>query len=131
MGRSWKMSNEIIVSPLGKTWILDLDGTVVKHNGYKMDGYDTLLPGALEFFRSLSTDDRVVFITSRTPAQAEQTERFLRAQGILYHAIVYGVPFGERILVNDSKPSGLRTAIAIETERNRFMETHFVIDNTL
>ena len=38
--------NEIVMSTLPKTWILDLDGTVVKHNGYKIDGEDTLLSGA-------------------------------------------------------------------------------------
>lgn len=27
--------NEIVISQLGHTWILDLDGTIVKHNGYK------------------------------------------------------------------------------------------------
>lgn len=37
-------------SPLAKTWILDIDGTIVKHNGYKIDGYDTLLEGVKEFF---------------------------------------------------------------------------------
>ena len=87
---------------------------MVKHNGYKTDGYDTLLPGALVFFRSLPADDCVVFVTSRTSAQAEETERFLQAQGILYHAIVYGAPLGERILVNDSKPSGLRLPLPLK-----------------
>lgn len=43
------MSETIVLSPLPKTWILDLDGTLVKHNGYKLDGHDTLLPGAREF----------------------------------------------------------------------------------
>ena len=28
------MSEKIIVSSLPKTWILDLDGTIVKHNGW-------------------------------------------------------------------------------------------------
>lgn len=33
------------VSTMGKTWILDIDGTLVKHNGYQLDGCDTLLEG--------------------------------------------------------------------------------------
>ena len=37
---------ELVMSTLPKTWILDLDGTLVKHNGYKMDGEDSLLKGA-------------------------------------------------------------------------------------
>ena len=37
---------EIEMSILPKTWILDLDGTIVKHNGYIEDGFDTLLKEA-------------------------------------------------------------------------------------
>ena len=37
------MSERFTLSPLPKTWILDLDGTLVKHNGYKTDGRDSLL----------------------------------------------------------------------------------------
>ena len=36
-------AKEIVLSSLGHTWILDLDGTLVKHNGYKIDGADSLL----------------------------------------------------------------------------------------
>ena len=39
--------NELLLSTLGHTWIFDLDGTIVKHNGYLIDGKDTLLPGVL------------------------------------------------------------------------------------
>ena len=45
--------------------------------------------------------------------------------GIRYDAIVCGVPYGERILVNDRKPSGLTTAIAMNTERDVFMDAAF------
>lgn len=43
--------NKLILSTLAHTWILDLDGTIVKHNGYKLDGTDTLLEGAKEFWK--------------------------------------------------------------------------------
>ena len=45
--------------------------------------------------------------------------------------IVYGLPYGERILINDRKPSGLPTAIAVNTDRDRFMEAVFEVDETL
>ena len=32
-----------------KTWIFDLDGTLVVHNGYK-NGVDELLPGVKKFY---------------------------------------------------------------------------------
>ena len=125
------MSKTIVLSSLPKTWILDLDGTVVKHNGYKSDGHDTLLPGAKAFLSGIGPEDMVVFITSRTEAQRAMTEAFLRDNGIRYDAIVYGAPYGERILVNDRKPSGLATAIAVNTERDVFMDAVFEVDEGL
>ncbi len=125
------MSEKIVLSALPKTWILDLDGTLVKHNGYKLDSRDTLLPGAKEFLASLRPEDMVVLITSRTEAYRDRTERFLREQGVRYDALVFGAPYGERILVNDRKPSGLATAIAVNTERDRFMEAAFEVDEGL
>ncbi len=115
----------IVLSSLGKTWILDLDGTIVKHNGYKIDGEDTLLDGAISFFKQIAAEDKVIFLTSRSIELKEKTETFLLSQGIRYDAILYEMPFGERILVNDKKPSGLHTAIAVNTERDVFMDVMF------
>ena len=125
------MSEVITVSPLGKTWVLDLDGTVVKHNGYKLDGHDTLLPGAKAFFADIGPEDMVVFITSRTEEYQAMTEEFLQENGIRYDAILYGAPYGERILVNDRKPSGLATAIAVNTDRDVFMDAVFEVNEGL
>lgn len=125
------MYDVIEVSPLPKTWILDLDGTVVKHNGYKLDGHDTLLPGAKEFLEQVGSEDMVVFVTSRTERFRLATEDFLRESGIRYDYIIFNAPYGERILVNDQKPSGLKMAIAVSPERNRFMDTIFEINETL
>lgn len=115
------------MSPLGHTWILDLDGTIVKHNGYQTDGYDTFLPGAEKFLRSIPEGDMVLFLTSRTKEYANMTEKFLREHKVRYDLIVYGAPYGERVLVNDAKPSGLRTAVAVNTVRDIFMEESFTI----
>lgn len=125
------MSKEIIVSTLAKTWLLDIDGTICKHNGYKVDGYDSLLPGAREFFQSINPNDKVIFITSRSRKYAEETEAFLRENGIHWDMIIYELPYGERILINDQKPSGLKTSIAVNTERDVFMKEEFVVDPNL
>lgn len=124
-------SAALTLSALPKTWILDLDGTIVKHNGYKIDGRDTLLNGAKEFFASLGKDDMVIFVTSRTEAYAEETERFLRENGIRFDAIIYGVPYGERILVNDDKPSGLCMAYAFRKSRDSGEFPDLVVDEKL
>lgn len=125
------MTRTLTLSPLAHTWLLDLDGTVVKHNGYKLDGRDTLLDGAMEFLRSIPSGDMVVFITSRIEEYREMTERFLRENNIRYDHIIYNAPFGERILVNDRKPSGLGTAVAVNTARDRRMTIAFFIDDEI
>lgn len=125
------MNKKHIVSPLGKTWILDLDGTIVKHNGYKLDGMDSFLEGAEEFLKNLPEVDKIVFLTSRTENEKKLTEDFLAENQIRYDDIIYNAPYGERILVNDAKPSGLETAIAINTKRDKFMDTVFEVDESL
>lgn len=123
------MCETIEVSPLGKTWILDLDGTIVKHNGYKLDGKDSLLPGIEGFLSQIQPEDMVIFVTSRTEEYLAMTEGFLRETGIRFDHLICGAPFGERIMVNDRKPSGLDTAIAVNTERDTACGARFEIDS--
>ncbi len=125
------MGEIIKVSPLGKTWILDLDGTIVKHNGYKTDGHDTFLDGAEAFLKSIPQDDLVIFLTSRTERERELTEEFLAENGVRYDYIIYGAPYGERILINDRKPSGLKTALAFDPPRDTLLDTTFEVDDNL
>lgn len=125
------MGNLYTVSSLGKTWILDLDGTIVKHNGYKTDGIDTLLEGAKGFMDQIPDSDMIVFITSRKEEYREMTELFLCEHQIRYDYIIFEAPYGERILINDRKPSGLNMSIAINTNRNEFLKDEFVVDEDL
>lgn len=125
------MDNLLELSPLGKTWLLDLDGTIVVHNGYLIDGQDHFLSGAQTFLQSLPPEDMIIFITSRKRECASATETFLNENRIRYHAIVYDAPYGERILINDRKPSGLPTAVAINTQRDIFCQMSFRINEAL
>lgn len=125
------MNDELVLSNLGHTWILDLDGTIVKHNGYKIDGEDSFLPGAKEFLEKIPKEDMVVFVTSRASDYKEATESFLNNSGIHYDYIIYNAPYGERILINDNKPSGLCMSISIAGERDKFVPPTIIIDNRL
>ncbi|MGO4945314.1 hypothetical protein ACTQ50_02730 [Blautia sp. Sow4_E7] len=122
---------DLILSTLGHTWILDLDGTIVKHNGYKIDGVDTFLPGSKEFLSSLPDKDMVIFLTSRKEEYREITENFLKENNIRYDHIIYGAPYGERILINDDKPSGLKMSVAITGERDAGIIPSIVENNNL
>ncbi len=112
--------NAVVMSTLPKTWILDLDGTLLKHNGYKIDGKDSLLPGAKEYVDSLPKEDRIVILTSRTDEYKQMTLDYLKEVGIRYDEIIFNIPYGERIVVNDRKPSGLDMAIAFNLDRDVF-----------
>ncbi len=114
------MGEKIVLSTLPKTWIFDLDGTILKHNGYKLDGRDTLLAGVKEYLEAISPEDRVFLFTSRTEAYRDSTEQFLAESGIRYDNIFFNMPMGERIVVNDRKPSGLDMALAFNIDRDCF-----------
>lgn len=122
-------SDKIILSPLGHTWILDLDGTIVKHNGYKTDGHDTFLTGAKEFLDEIPEGDMIIILTSRTDEYRQLTLRFLKENGIRYDYIIFNAPYGERILMNDNKPSGLKCSVGVNLNRDTFTLGHIVIDN--
>ena len=115
----------IKVSKLPKLWIFDLDGTIVKHNGYLIDGEDTLLDGAKDFFERLTSEDKVVIVTARQKKYKRKIKKFLRKNGIKYYKILFDMPIGERILINDIKPKGLKTSVAINTVRDVFMTETF------
>ena len=114
------MATELTLSTLPKTWIFDIDGTIAKHNGYKQDGFDTLLPGVKEYFSEIPEDDYILILTSRTEDYRKQTIDFLNDNGIRYNNIIFNLPMGERILVNDRKPSGLDMSVAVNISRNIF-----------
>lgn len=120
---------EIEMSVLPKTWILDLDGTILKHNGYKLDGIDHLLDGTGQLLSQIKDEDMVIFVTSRKTEYKELTEQFLRENGIRYDHIIYEAPYGERILVNDRKPSGLQMAYAINTDRDKTVDIRLNINS--
>lgn len=111
------VKENLCLSSLAHTWVLDFDGTLVKHNGYKT-GNDEWLPGALDFLKSIPEQDFILILTAREPEAREITESFLNAYGVRVNKILFGIPMGERILMNDTKPSGLKCAYAINPGRN-------------
>lgn len=119
------------LSSLPHTWILDVDGTIVKHNGYKIDGYDTLLAGVKEFFASLPSQDRVILLTARKAEYLPALKEFLTKNQIRYDHIITDVPMGERILVNDNKPSGLKCAYAVNKERDEILNVGWLLDENI
>ncbi len=123
--------DKITLSTLGHTWIIDLDGTIVKHNGYKLDGIDSFLPGAKEFLESIPEKDMIIFLTSRTDDYRDITEQFLKSNNIVYDQIIYNAPYGERILINDDKPAGLKTGYSVNVKRDSGVDFVIYEDDAL
>ena len=122
---------KITLSNLPKTWIFDVDGTIVEHNGHLKDG-DKLLNGVKDFFNNNIKDkDIVILLTSRKKCYIKDLEIFLLQNNIKFNHLICNLPFGERVLFNDKKPSGLKTAFAINSNRDCFLKIKIKIDDSL
>ena len=107
-----------LASNLNRTWIVDLDGTVFKHNAY-IDGDDILLPGVKELWKKFLPNDMIIIVTARNESEREKTLRSLVIHNLRFDHIIFNAPTGERVIINDSKPKGLKTAIAWNIDRDR------------
>ena len=116
VGEVSKMT-ELVLSCLPKTWLIDIDGVVLKHNGYK-EGKEEFLPGAKEFWQQISEEDWVILITARQERMRESTLALFDALGLRYNVAIFGAPKGERICINDRKPSGLEMSHAVNLVRD-------------
>lgn len=125
------MQSELRLTSLAHTWILDLDGTIVRHNGYKDDGKDTLMPAAKVLLSQIPEKDCIIFLTARTEEFRDITEAFLHQQNIRYDEVIFNVPSGERILLNDDKPSGKCMCRAISFPRNGLPMIQVIEDESL
>lgn len=119
------------MSSLNKTWLLDLDGTLFIHNSY-INGEDFLVEGIKEFInKNVHEGDVVIGLTSRKSIYSEITFESIKRHNLLINQVIFDLPYGERILINDKKPSGLETAIAINTSRDKKIDVEFFVDETL
>ena len=124
------MPEKLRLSPLGHTWILDVDGTLCVHNGY-LTGEDVLLPGVKELFASIPPEDYILLLTSRKESERNRVDAFMNRHGLRYDKLLMDMPMGERILVNDDKPSGLPASVAVRKKRDAPMPFVAVIDGGL
>ena len=111
------MSNPLVLSKLTHAWLIDVDGCVLQHNGH-LAGADLLLPGVNEFWARIPAGDVIILMSARTENYAASTAQMLSKFGLRYNHLICGLPNGERILINDSKPSGLAMAHSINIARD-------------
>ena len=99
------------------TWIIDIDGTILKHNGHLVDD-ETILDEVINFFSRIPKEDAIILMSAREERHALDTLNFLKLNGVRYTHAVFNLPKGERILINDIKPSGLKTAFSLNINRD-------------
>ena len=129
--------NKQIHSKIGKTWFFDLDGTLLRNtSNEKLDSLisqhgksshrqEEALSSSKQFIKNIPKSDRIVLTTARSKKHKEHTIKVLEYVGIKYDQIIFDIPSGARILVNDIKPKGavknnheIKTAFAINLKRN-------------
>ena len=124
------MSTNLVLSPLPHTWIFDVDGTICVHNGYK-NGGDVILEGVKELLSQIPYEDMIVLLTSRKAEEKENLIKFMKDNNLRYNHIIFDAPMGERILINDDKPSGLKCAIAVNKVRDADLNMQLSIDESI
>ncbi len=112
------MTAPLRLSTLPHTWLIDLDGVIMPHNGH-LRGDEGLLPGARELWASIPPGDCVVVMSARGEEHGAAALALMAAAGLRVDRALFGLPVGERILINDAKPGGLLTALAVNLERDK------------
>lgn len=111
------MNLEKKLSNLPKTWLIDLDGTIIKHNSH-IKGKNTILKKVKSFWKKIPSKDKIVLLTAREKKYKKTTVNFLKENNLKFDHIIFDLNFGERILLNDMKPDGLLTAYSHNLKRN-------------
>jgi hydroxymethylpyrimidine pyrophosphatase-like HAD family hydrolase len=105
-----------------KTFLIDIDGTLVKHKGdlHRMITEEPeALPNVVEKFLQWRKDGHyIVLTTARAQGARYATEKQLAKLGIFYDRLIMGLTNGARVLINDTKPDGTETAFAYSIERD-------------
>ncbi len=107
-----------------KTVFCDIDGTLLKHHGdifaNAAGAGAEILPGVYDALKEWERRNyRIVLITGRKESQRKATEEILHSLHIPYDVLLMGLPNGDRVLINDRKPEGVRaTAYAVSPARN-------------
>tara|TARA_A100000164_G_C21847265_1_gene743196 strand:- start:859 stop:1221 length:363 start_codon:yes stop_codon:yes gene_type:complete len=111
----------IQLSTLNHSWFIDLDGTIIKHNGHLIKN-EKILKGVENFWAKIPKKDKIILTTARRKEDFKQVLVLLNSLDLRFDHIIFDLPLGERILINDIKPSGLKTAIAINAERDKGLD---------
>ena len=104
-----------------KTLFCDIDGTLIKHRKPTDVSRSkvNILPKTIETLLHLDKlGYNIILTTGRKESLRKTTEEELTKAGIIYDKLVTGIGGGDRILINDKKPDGRKTAWSIVPDRD-------------
>lgn len=106
-----------------KLILCDIDGTLIKHHTpditTKPNYTPEIIDGTIEKFNEWDKKGyQIILLTGRRESMREITEKQLNNLGIFYDKLIMGVGSGQRILINDTKPDGYETALAVNLKRD-------------
>jgi len=105
-----------------KTIICDIDGVIFKHHGDITKQHliiPVILDGVIEKFKEWDLEGCcIILVTGRRESVRKETEYQLVENGIIYDHLIMGITGGQRVLINDKKSDGTKTAMAINLDRN-------------
>ena len=104
-----------------KTVFCDIDGTLIKHRKPTDVSRSkvSMLPQTIKLL--LEWDKmgyNIILTTGRKESLRQITEKELAKSGIIYDKLITGIGGGDRILINDKKPDGRKTAWSVVPDRN-------------
>jgi hypothetical protein len=113
-----------------KTWFLDFDGTLVAQKSHRGDK-DQILPGTKDFFSNVvKENDFVIITTAREGGEhKKRIDLFMKAHGLKCDMIICDLPSGPRLVINDKKPDGSKTAYSFNLERDSGIKTNIWSDH--
>ena len=108
-----------------KRWTIfcDIDGIVFNDAGSLQNilaGGQFVLGGVKEKFHEWRGLDYYIVLTTARPESARAfTTAQLTKEGLYYDQLVMGLPVGPRVVINDEKPDGMKTAYAACIRRDK------------
>lgn len=110
---------------MGRTFFIDIDGTLVYHRkASELDNMienpvkEELLPGVKELWEYFDVDDCIVITTARRNRHRVFTEKIFTENNLRYDRMLFELETGPRIVINDTPNISEQKASAINVKRD-------------
>ena len=98
-----------------------MDGVICywKKDNYNKD--EVLIMENVNLLKKLIKEKncKIILTTARSKKKCKQVLKLLKHQGLNFYKCVYDLGVGQRLVINDKKSTGLKSAFSLNTERNK------------